>query len=85
MSALSSPFNGDVKPAPGAKSGANEMAGPPGSPATLETPFMEGVFSYKKADQLLGVTTQVDLPHKPANISSPFMGDFRPGVDSSKS
>lgn len=84
MDPLSSPFNGDMKPAPGPKDGAAEYPQPPGSPATFDTPFMEGVFSYKKADTLLGVTTMVNLPHGSASLSSPFMGDMRPGVDSSK-
>jgi len=81
---LTSTFNGDVKSAPGPKDGAYECDQPQGTPASLETPFQEGVFGYKKAEQLLGVTTEVKLPHGAANLSSPFSGDFRPGVDSSK-
>ncbi len=88
MNALTSTFNGDMKPAPGPKDGAkewNQASSLNCSPATLDTPYDEGVFSYHKADQMLGVTTMVDLPHGAANLSSPFESDFRPGVDSSKS
>ena len=81
---LSSPFNSDVKSAPGRKSGANEMSGPDGSPASLETPFTEGTYDFKKAKQLLGVTTKVDLPHGSPKMSSPFISDVRPGVNSEK-
>lgn len=81
---LSGPFQGDVKPAPGPKSGANEMQGPDCSPATFSGPFQHGRFEYHKGSQVVGVTTQVDLPHGPAKEDSPFHGDFRPGVNSSK-
>lgn len=82
---LSSTFQGDMGPTPGPKSGAHECNQPAGSPATLDTPNKEGTFSFKHGDGVLGVTTEVNLPHGAPSLSSPFMGDMRPGVDSSKS
>lgn len=86
-SPLTSTFQGDVKPAPGPKDGEqqwNAASSLNGTPGSLDTPYTEGVFSYHKADQMLSVATEVKLPHGAAQLDSPFTGDFRPGVDSSK-
>jgi hypothetical protein len=32
----------------------------------------------------LGITQEADLPHSSPKLSSPFTGDMRPGVNSSK-
>jgi len=83
--ALTSTFKGDMKPAPGPKDGANEMKGPDYSVGSLGTPHTQGVFQVNKnPEQILGVTTQVDLPHGSPKLSSPFQGDMRPGVNSAK-
>lgn len=86
MSTLSGPFQGDIKAAPGPKTGANEMPGPAGSPASFDTPYQHGNWTgiTKAGNGSLGMTTQVDLPHGSAKMDSPFHGDMRPGVDSSK-
>lgn len=87
MNTLTGPFSGDVKPAPGPKDGEQQWDAASSlhcTPATLETPYQDGVFDYHKSTQLLSVATEVKLPHGSAQLSSPFQGDFRPGVDSSK-
>lgn len=83
---LSSTFSGDMGSVPNPKSGANEMQGPAGSPGTLDTTFEHGNWDqfHKAGNGSLGMTTEVDLPHGKATLDSPFTGDFRPGVDSSK-
>lgn len=84
---LYGPFSGDVKPAPGPKENAHSFdaaSSLAATPAKLDTPFTEGNFEYHKGDAAVGMTLVHPLPHGDAKIDSPFHGDVRPGVDSSK-